>query len=396
MRYWGIDLGKRVIAMVARSEDGAEVASHLVQSQKDAVSLIELNDAVIVEWTGGKARPLLEALYAHGCRQLYVYRGMLRADRMHVGYTRKGDYQDAATLSYALWASLTGHRFRGNALIDYCALREVYELRALYMRAETLTKERVRLQNRLQAYIEKGAARAELRNLLGYMEREAEQAYQELRLACMEHPQVRRVVEILQRRFPHSDRAVYGLAVQIAPLERFASVSAFKRYLDLLPSAGMSGGRVVERSRYRVGNRKARVLMYRLLYSQLRVGAGGRGRGRWRDYYDKLRQRLPHGKAMIRMMLRLAEIIWRDYQRYDDSAPSAIGRRKRKQTALQEQVLQLVSQGLSDYQAAKALGIHISTVSQWKRRDEQFLERYIRARAQAELQREVSGGDVLR
>jgi transposase len=55
--------------------------------------------------------------------------------------------------------------------------------------------------------------------------------------------------------------------------------------------------------------------------------------------------------------------------------------------------LQLVSQGLSDYQAAKALGIHISTVSQWKRRDEQFLERYIRARAQAELQREVSGGE---
>jgi tRNA(fMet)-specific endonuclease VapC len=45
-----------------------------------------------------------------------------------------------------------------------------------------------------------------------------------------------------------------------------------------------------------------------------------------------------------------------------------------------------------DYQAAKALGIHISTVSQWKRRDEQFLERYIRARAQAELRREVSGG----
>ena len=84
------------------------------------------------------------------------------------------------------------------------------------------------------------------------------------------------------------------------------------------------------------------------------------------------------------------------YQRYDDSAPSAVSRRKRKQTALQEQVLQLVSQGLSDYQAAKALGIHISTVSQWKRRDEQFLERYIRARAQAELQREVSGGDVLR
>jgi hypothetical protein len=90
MRYWGIDLGKRVIALVARDAQGAEVAAHLVQSQKDAASLIEPTDAVIIEWTGGKVRPLLEMLYARGCRQLYVYRGMLRADRLHVGYTRKG------------------------------------------------------------------------------------------------------------------------------------------------------------------------------------------------------------------------------------------------------------------------------------------------------------------
>jgi transposase len=389
MNYWGIDLGKKVIALVARDENGTEVATKLVQSQKEVVSLIAPTDAVVIEWTGGKARPLLEALFARGCRQLYLYQGLLRADRLHVGYTRKGDYQDAATLSYALWASLTGHRFRGNALIDYVNIREVYELRMLYARAETLLKERVRLQNRLASYIEKGAARAEFQNLLGYMERAAEQAYQELRLACMEHPQVRRVVAVLQKLFPSSDRAIYGLAVQIAPLERFGSVAAFKRYLELLPTHGSSGGKVVERSKWRGGNRRARVLMYRLLYANLRIG--GKRRGKWRDYYDQLRRRMPHGKAMIRMMNRLAERIYSEYHRGAGEQQMELPRSK--QAVLQEQVLQLVARGLSDYQAAKALGIHISTISKWKRRDERFLERYIRARLEAEHAREDKGGN---
>lgn len=386
MRYVGIDLGKTMIAVVARDEVGEIVEEVIVKTQREVLERVRPGDAVVIEWTGGKARPLLESLLHRGVHQLYIYRGNLRADRQHLGYQRKGDYQDAATLAYAVWASLTGKaRFRANALLDYVRLREVYDLRQVYARAEQLGKEKVRLQNRLQAYLEKGAGCAELQALIKVMEREAEQAYQELRLRVEEHPDTARLIGVLRRLFPSSERAIYALAVHIAPLERFASESALKRYLDLLPTSGMSGGKVVERKRWRGGNRWGRVALYRLLYAQLRTGTEGRGRGRWRDYYDRLRSRgMSHGKAMIRLMCRLVEIIWRRYHEGVGEAEPEPSERKRKQAQLQQAVLELVAQGLSDYQACKALGIHVSTVSRWKQRDERFLERYIRARVQAQ------------
>lgn len=385
MLYWGIDIAKEMLALVARDESGEVVRVEIVRTADEAVGMIAPTDAVVIEWTGGKARPLLEALAHKGVAQLYLYKGSLRVDRLHLGLPRKGDAQDAMTLSYALWASLTRKvPFRPNGLVNYLQMRSVYELRSLWAQAESLTKEAVRLNNRLQAYMAAGINEGTIGELIAHLRVQADLKYQELRLRCYEHPQVRQVLRVLQQLFPHSERAIYGLAVQLAPLERFSSVSALKRYCEVLPTRGESGGKVVERKRWRGGNRSARVLMYRLLIYQLRIGNGeGQYRGKWRDYYDRLRRRLTHGQAMVRLMNRLLELIWRAYHREPMESVSPASARGRQRGWVQEQFLRLIAQGLSDAQAAKALGLHYSTPSQWKRRDEQFLERYVRARAAA-------------
>lgn len=384
MWYWGIDFAKEMLALAARDETGEVVRVELVRTADEAVRMIAPTDAVVIEWTGGKARPLLEALVHKGAQQLYLYKGSLRVDRLHLGLPRKGDAQDAMTLSYALWASLTKRvPYRPNALVDYLQMRSVYELRALWAQAESLTKEAVRLNNRLQAYIAAGISEGTIGEFVAHLRVQADLKYQELKLRCHEHAQVRAVLRVLQQLFPSSDRAIYGLAVQLAPLERFSSVSALKRYCEVLPTRGESGGKVVERRRWRGGNRNARVLMYRLLFYQLKIGNGeGQYRGKWRDYYDRLRRRLSHGQALVRMMNRLLELIWRAYHSGLESVSPASARGRQREWQ-QEQFLKLIAEGFSDAQAAKALGLHYSTPAQWKRRDAQFLERYVRARAHA-------------
>lgn len=385
MRYWGIDYGKRVIAMVARDVAGNVVETQIVSDREQCLSYIAPDDAILIEWCGGVIRPLLDECLRRGTR-VYIYRGKIYVDRLHLGLPRKGDMQDAMTLSYVLWASLTGGApIRPNALIDYGVMQPIYELRVLFSRAEIMTKEKVRLQNRLSTFLTAGIKESMMSKILQELEREADLAYQELRVRCMENGDVRRVLEVLLMLFPSSERAVYGLALQLAPMERFPTLGSLLRYCCVLPTHGTSGGsKVVERLRWRAGNRAARVLMFRLLNMQIGIGNGnGARRGKWRDYYEKLRKRLTHGQAMIRMMRRLLEIIWDMYHGRQDQ--DALWRRLRSGDGVKDQVIELVARGYKDVEVARVLGIHPSQISRWKRRDRMFLERYIRARSEAKL-----------
>jgi len=392
-RYVGIDIGKRFSAMAIRDERGQALQVLTVMDLAELLDYLQVSDKVIVEWTGGRAYQLLEMLYAQGFRNLYVYEGWLKADRTALGFTQKGDYQDALTLSYVLWASLTkAVPFRLGAVIDYVSMREVYELRRLSMQCERLLKVQLQLGN----WTEASTASADAaRSLSAQFAEERKALLEELRRRCMEVPSVARLVRALATVFPHSEISIYELAIYLSPLERFSSLSALRRYCDVLPAADVSGGQVVMR-RQRGGQKRARVLMHRLLIGQLGIGGESRPRGKWRDYYDRLRQRMGHGQAMIRLMHRLLGIVWDLYWSESELQQTnweARLQRKRQREQLMEQSLVLVARGLSDREVCRQLGLHRNTLLGWKRHDAQYLERYIRARLEAELQREVSGGE---
>jgi len=388
MRYWGIDIGRDLYAAVARDSAGDTVSTIISQSDSEIIEQIEPADAVACEWTGGRARDLLEKLIQRGVTHLYIYKGSLRADRLHLGFDRKSDVADAATISYALWASLQPNvPFRPNALTDYAVVREVYALRGLLRVARKLTVERARWEQSQAARTSAGLDPKVYKAVAAFHREQEAMAWQRLRLECAKDESVMQVVRILSHYFPHGDRGIYELALLIAPLARFASVSALRRYCGVLPQHGESAGKVVERPAGRRGNMAARGAMGAILQSAIAIGNGARGRrGSWRDYYDRLRTRMTHGEAMIRMMHRLLGLVWRAYQHGEFADPLPIERRLTRSEIRRQQkerVLELVSKGFSDLQCARLLGIHNATISQWKRRDPNFLERYIRARIRA-------------
>ena len=402
MRFWGIDLGKEVTAAVCRDETGGIIHSDIYRDAEAIVRLVELQDAVAVEWTGGRARPLLEKLWEKGVTRLYLYNGGIEADRRHLGYGRKGDLADASTIAYALYASLTpGVPFRPNAFTDYAQMREVYALRAISGRIDALVKLKVQTSNLKASAASSGADDAAFDRVLRKIDADVNRAFVDLRVACVTVEPVRRLLRVLASIFPGSDRAIYSLAVQIAPLERFATGVALQRYCGVLPMFPESGGRPIGKPRWRGGNRRARTALYNLIMAQITAGNGGNARGRWRNYYENLRRRYSHGEAMIRMMKRLLAVIYREYFSGIEGVDIAHEKRLRVTNRVQqrkEQVIDLIREGFSDAEAARAVGIHPSNITVWKRRDPYFLERYIRARIMAKEgghgdQRQDSGGD---
>jgi DNA-binding CsgD family transcriptional regulator len=265
-------------------------------------------------------------------------------------------------------------------------MRDVYALRLEASRIDSLTRLKVQLQN-LSHSLRASRAEANVENVVNSLEKEITAAYALLRRHCLHCQPVAGVLRVLRQLFDNSDRAIYSLAIQIAPLERFSSSDALKRYCGLLKQSPESGGKTTQRAKWRGGNRRARVAMYQLLMSQIAVGNGKRGRGRWRDYYERLRQRMSHGEAMIRMMKRLCELLYKAYHSGSAEDILLIGeaslRRSSRKQQIQESVLELVAKGLTDYEVAKHLGIAQSTISVWKRRDEMFLQRYINAKIQS-------------
>lgn len=387
MKYWGIDIGKDITACVARDETGAVVQTESVRDLRSVCNLIQEDDRVAVEWTGGRGRMLLEMLWERGVRQTYIYKGWLKADRLHLGYQRKGDVPDASTIAYALYATFTpGVPFREGALTEYAQMRNIYALRLEASRIDSLTRLKVQLQN-LSHSLKASKAEAKMDAVIDVQEKEITASYALFRRACLHCQPVVEVLKVLREIFNGSDRAIYMLAVQIAPLERFRTADALKRYCGLLQQFPESGGRATSPVKWRGGNRRARVAMFQLLQAQIAIGNGHGKRGRWRDYYDRLRERMGHGEAMIRMMKRLCDIIYRTWASGRSQEVLLIGeaslRRQSRKQQIQEQVLSLIETGSTDYEAAKHIGIDPSTISAWKRRDRAFLERYIQARLKA-------------
>ncbi|GIV18823.1 MAG: hypothetical protein KatS3mg023_0574 [Armatimonadota bacterium] len=382
MRYWGVDIGKEVIVGVARDETGQIVARHTAKNDADLAKKIDPEDTVACEWTGGRGRIFLETLWSKGARHLYIYKGNLRADRQHLGYMRKGDLPDAETISYAVWASFQPNiPFRPNALMNYLDMREVYELRVDLGVAEQYTKERLRWQQRREALLAKGLPATVYATTLSFLQQQEEESWNTLRRKCMQNESVVEVMRILLHFFPRGDRAVIKLALHIAPLERFSSESALQRYCGVLPESAESGGHIIYRKRGRSGSKQARVAMYQLLMPSITIGNGVNGsrRGKWRDYYDKLRRRLSDGEAWIRMMYRLLHLVWKAYRRGEYQQPLPAERRQSRHArklALQQEVLEKVLQGYDDNSIARLLGISPSTITKWKRRDDVFWKRY--------------------
>lgn len=304
MKYWGIDIGKDITACVARDETGAVVQTESVKEPESVCSFIQAGDKVAVEWTGGRGRALLEMLWEHGVTETYIYKGWLKADRMHLGYQRKGDIPDASAIAYALYASFTpGVPFREGALTPYAMMREIYSLRLEASRIDSLTKLKVQLQN-LSHSLRASRAEAKVESVVASLEKEITAAYALLRRACLHCEPVAKVLRVLKEIFDNSDRAIYTLAVQIAPLERFNSADALKRYCGLLKQSGETGGHTTQRAKWRGGNRRARVAMYQLLMAQIAVGNGKRGRRRRWQNHSTWTSRNPTGTAKRSPRLR--------------------------------------------------------------------------------------------
>lgn len=252
MKYWGIDIGKDITACVARDETGAVVQTESVRDLRSVCNLIQEDDRVAVEWTGGRGRMLLEMLWERGVRQTYIYKGWLKADRLHLGYQRKGDVPDASTIAYALYATFTpGVPFREGALTEYAQMRNIYALRLEASRIDSLTRLKVQLQN-LSHSLKASKAEAKMDAVIDVLEKEITASYALFRRACLHCQPVVEVLKVLREIFNGSDRAIYMLAVQIAPLERFRTADALKRYCGLLQQFPESGGRATSRAKWRL------------------------------------------------------------------------------------------------------------------------------------------------
>lgn len=389
MRYWGVDIGKERIVGVARADSGEIELTHSAADYEEIAAKIHPGDVVACEWTGGRGRLFLELLWAKGVTDLYIYKGNLRADRLHLGYDRKGDVPDAATISYAVWATFQpGVPFRPNALLDYARMRSVYVLRTDLSIAEQYSKERRRWEQRREALIAKGFPRGTYERVMEFLRQQEADAWDTLKHRCLRDESVVQVLRILHQFFPHAERAAIKLALYLAPLDRFCSADALRRYCGVVPESSESANKVVYRKRGRGGCKQARSAMYQLLMPCITIGNGVNGgrRGKWRDYYDRLRRRLSDGEAWIRMMYRLLNLIWKAYERGEYGTPLPVERRisrEAKTAKMQEEVLIRVLQGMRDNEIARELGIDRSTITKWKRRDDTFWQRYERAREEA-------------
>lgn len=337
--------------------------------EDDVLLRVVPGDVVCLEWTGGRVQPLAERLESRGVR-VYLYEGDLRADRKHLGFGRKSDVGDALTLGYVLWASLTRVvPIREGAVRAYGVYREVYALRRLARAYKAA--QRLRLATEQQARARGLVVPEYTRALLARQESEAWSAFEQ---AARVNQDVVRVMAGIRQVFPRSQYAGWQLAVYLAPIERFGSCAALLRYLDLLPASSESGGRRVERRRYRQGCRYARSLLYQLCLS------GITHRGKLRGLYESYRNRFSHGAAMVRVMHWVARQIWKAVRGDSVDVEVVLGKRRTRRESLMAQVVVLARQGLTNAEIARALGLGKNTLSRWLAQYADFQERFWRAR----------------
>lgn len=374
MRYWGIDWAKEVLAMAAYDEVGVVVEDVILKgwTVDDVLARVSARDAVVLEWSGGQARGLADALVDAGI-EVCLYEGDLRADRKHLGMGKKSDLADACTLGYVLWASLSRRvPIREGAVRPYRVYREVYELRRLARAYEGA--QRLRIATLQQARARGLVVPEYVEALLRKQEQEAWERFEERARANRD---VVEVMAAIRQLFPRARYAGWQLAVYLSPISRFGSCAAMLRYLDLLPAPSESGGKRVERRTYRQGCRYARRMLYQMCLNAIRRT------GFLRGVYERYRSGMGHGEAMIRVMHWTARQIWKGVREEVDVA-AVLGKRWTRREALMERAVELAGQGCTNAEISRALGLGKNTLREWLSRYADFQERFWRARVKYE------------
>jgi len=296
-RYVGLDIGKAKTMAAVIEEDGTVVLKEL-RGVKDLAKVLRDGDMVAAEWTGALAAKWLDAALEI-TPHVFIYRTQgIRADKRVVGTPHKNDREDAESIAKLLkiQSELGSPRF-----FRYFELREVFALRRLVYEAEQFTRERVRAMNLFENARVTGYELAKDDEYLKSLKRLERQAWRRAEEAIASHPITAGIYRALRGLYSRGD-TVLKIAVQIAPLSRWRSLRALRRYAGLFDQRAVSGQQVKRVTLQ--GNKHLRTALYQL------VSASISPRSRWHALYRRYRERgVKHRQALFKIAsYALAEI----------------------------------------------------------------------------------------
>lgn len=215
-----------------------------------------------------------DAKTAHVCLEATGIYGDLVAETLHQrGYTVSvvnparikayGASQMQRNKTDALDAAL---------IADYCRTQqppaweppppELKELRALVRHLDDLKQEKQRARNRLEAQIASPAVARQLRDQIGFLDKQIAQTLQLIRHHIDHHPDLKRQTDLLKSIPGIGDITAYHLLAELGNITRFDNVREVVAFIGLNPRQHQSGRKRVTHGISRMGRASLRAALY--------------------------------------------------------------------------------------------------------------------------------------
>lgn len=293
MRYIGVDISSNSATIAILEGEQTKAAIHTLQKPAHLKHYLNPETAIAAEWTGALAAQWLDEALLH-TEHVYIYRTQgIRADKRAVGSHQKTDENDATALARLLkiQSELGSPRF-----YRYSDLQEAYRVRRIVYEAERYTREIARAKTLLQNARMTGYEIPEENGYLKTLESIEKQAWKRAEEAIMKSKSVSPIYQVIKKLYPYSNHTACKIAVSIAPIERWSSAAALRRYAGLYDQRGYTG-KMILRSKGKQGNKTLRTALIQL------ATPAKYPKNRWNPLYQKMKAR---GLKGLQISFRIA------------------------------------------------------------------------------------------
>jgi transposase len=292
-RYIGMDIGSESVTIAVLEAESQNCTIKTLQKPAELERYLCRDTAIAAEWTGALAAKWLDEALKY-TEHVYLYRTQgIRADKRVVGTAHKTDENDATALARILkiQSELGSPRF-----YPYRDLQETYKVRRIVYEAERYTREIARAKTILKNAELTGYQLPVDNEYLKTLQGLERQAWDKAETAIRENPATSQIYEVIKRLYPSSKHPACKIAACIAPIERWNSAAALRRYAGLYDQRGRTG-KMTLRSKGLQGNKVLRTALV-----QLAVPAKFPN-NRWNPLYKRMKER---GLKPMQIAIRIA------------------------------------------------------------------------------------------
>jgi transposase len=367
MRYIGLDIGGNICAYAAMLPITGSCETGIIRNPEQLKQLVQPEDHLAAEWTGGIARPWLETALTITPFVFLYHPAQIKADRKHVGEKEKNDFACARTIAKLLQQRNTNPHQPKYLFIPYQLVRESYALRKAIRNARIFDQEIQRIRQ-IAYFASQSLIEFDANRVLNALEESSRLAWRQAELLITANPEAYRIYLAIKHRFPTAYKTALTLAAYLCPIHRFPTPNALARYLGLEPRRAESGN-----IKHNIPATTSGAQVPRTAAIQLAMA-------RMEETFQRVKRNDPkrHYLALVAQARIFIHQLWHDAMEGKEPPPK--NDRNQRRLKRQNQVLELVRRGLTDADIQKLTGTHASIISRWKKNDPHFAEQYIAAK----------------